>query len=225
MTRERRLTAVLVATLGVILVAGLGAAFAIGRAQHGGAATAGTGVVTTRTTPTAAPPATTGTAGTLSGPVSTRPGPVSTRSGPVSSPDTAVPAAGVEVALSAEAQSSRYADQVRSLLQRYFDAINAHDYRAWSESVTAAQSAHWAEQDWQGAYASTADSDIYVSDITEGAPLTVRIQFVSHQDVELAPTSLPVTCINWDVIYRLEPSDSGLRVGTSARDPYLVRCR
>jgi hypothetical protein len=217
MTRERRLTAILVATLATVVLIGMGSAFAVGRIQHAGAGTTGgSGSVVTGTTRASAPPTAGSTVTSAGSP---------TPAGSTTPADAAGTSGGVDVTLSAEAESSRYADQVRSLLQRYFDAINAHDYRAWTEAVTSAQSSHWAEQDWQRAYASTADSDVYVSDITEGAPLTVRIQFVSHQDVQLAPTSLPVTCINWDVIYRLEPSDSGLRVGTSTRDPYLVRCR
>lgn len=224
-TRERRLTVTLVAVLVAVVVVGLGAAFAIGRTQRvGGAeasgATGGTGVsgetgTPDRTTTQTPDRPTTASTGTSTG--------TSTRA--TVPQDTAGPPSPVEVTLSAEAQSSSHAAEVETLLQRYFDAINAHDYQAWKQTVTPAQSAHWAKDDWESAYSSTVDSDIYVSDINEGAVMSVRIQFVSHQDVDLAPTSLPVTCVNWDVLYRLEIVDGGLRVGTSVRDPYLVACR
>ena len=198
MTRERRLTVTLIGILAAVMVIGAGIAFGIGRAQH---------VV--------------GEGSTGDGTTSRE----STTSGSHADVVTSPAPGGVDVGLSAEAQSSPHAAAVQNLLSRYFAAINSHDFAAWSQTVTPAQSAGVDQQSWEQAYRSTEDSDIYVSDITDEAPMSVRIQFVSKQDPALAPTSLPVECINWDVIYSLTMVGDGLRVGTSTRDPYLVACR
>lgn len=197
MTRERRLTVTLIGVLAAIVVLGAGIAFGIGRA-HDVAGQGSTGGPTT----SASSPRLTSTP----------------------QPTSSVPG-GVEVDLSAEAQSSPHAAAVQNLLSRYFAAINAHDFSAWADTVTPAQSAAVDQQSWEQAYRTTVDSNVYVSDITDDAPMSVRIQFVSKQDPELAPTSLPVGCINWDVIYSLSMVGDELRVGTSTRDPYLVACR
>lgn len=234
--RGRRLTVTLVVVLVAVVIAGLGTAFAIGRDQRASGEAAATGSVSAPTSgadgpggPTDGARPSTGTGVTTRSSDQAAAPPATQTSGhpaaPTSARNTGGAPDGVEVTLSAEARSSRYADEVAALLQRYFDAINAHDYQAWTQVVTPAQAKHWAKDEWEGDYSTTADSDIYVSDINDGAPMSVRIQFVSHQDVKHAPTSLPVTCVNWDVIYRLEVVDGGLRVGTSVRDPYLVACR
>jgi hypothetical protein len=228
MTRERRLTSLLIAVLAAVVVIGAGAAFAIGRARSdadGGAgsaaATSSRPAVSSTSSPTATEPSE--ASHTVSSGITTSSDLPTTSSGlPIAS--SGLPSA-VQVSLSAEAQTAPKASEVQALLQRYFAAINAHDYAGWTSTVTGSQASHWAQGDWERAYASTHDSDIYVSDIVSGAPMSVRIQFVSNQTVDLAPSSLPVTCINWDVSYQLVDSGHGLRVGTSTRNPYLVACR
>ena len=210
MTRERRLTVILVGVLAAVVIVGASAAFTLGRNHD----IAGDGTTESGSLPpSSSGPSTGETTSTSAPPPLTTPGEVTSG------------AAGLDVTLSAEAQTSPHAEAVQGLLARYFAAINGHDYPAWKAAVTADQSANWSEDAWQRAYASTNDSNVYISDITDGTPMSVRIQFVSHQDVALAPTSLPVTCINWDVSYALEEAGGTFRVGTSTRDPYLVACR
>jgi broad specificity polyphosphatase/5'/3'-nucleotidase SurE len=94
-------------------------------------------------------------------------------------------------------------------LQHYFTAINNRDYDAWMEAVAAAQSAPQTSQQWSRDYATTVDSNLAVMTIAD-APLRARMMFTSEQSVELAPPSLPVSCINWDVTYLLSDEDGDL---------------
>jgi hypothetical protein len=127
------------------------------------------------------------------------------------------PSGSTVVELTPAAQQHPEADQVKSLLQRYFDAINDGDYAAWADTVTKEQSASWPESDWTRAYATTKDSSIKVIDIDDD-PLRVRLWFTSEQDPSLAPPELPVGCINWDVTYLLTGEDGRLVLGGLDRD-------
>jgi len=53
------------------------------------------------------------------------------------------------------------------------------------------------------------DSNLMVRTIAN-EPLRARVMFTSEQAVELAPPSLPVTCINWDITYLLDEQDDHL---------------
>jgi hypothetical protein len=113
------------------------------------------------------------------------------------------------VRLSAAASAHPRAAEVQSVLQHYFTAINNRDYDAWMEAVAAAQSAPQTSQQWSRDYATTVDSNLAVMTIAD-APLRARMMFTSEQSVELAPPSLPVSCINWDVTYLLSDEDGDL---------------
>lgn len=113
------------------------------------------------------------------------------------------------VVLSADAQSHPRATEVRVLLQQYFDAINNRDYDAWIGAVAQSQSAPQTEENWTRDYATTVDSNLTVMTVVDD-PLRTRLMFTSQQAVEQAPTSLPVTCINWDVTYLLGEQDGRL---------------
>jgi hypothetical protein len=113
------------------------------------------------------------------------------------------------VRLSTEAGVHPRAADVQMLLQHYFDSINNRDYESWVGAVATAQSAPQSEDQWQQDYASTVDSNLTVM-IIKDEPLRARMMFTSEQSVELAPTSLPVTCINWDMTYLLNDQDGQL---------------
>lgn len=113
------------------------------------------------------------------------------------------------VRLSAESGSHPKAADVQSVLQQYFDSINNRDYESWTESVATTQSAPQSEETWQRDYASTVDSNLTVM-IIKDDPLRARLMFTSEQAVELAPATLPVTCINWDMTYLLSDQDGHL---------------
>jgi hypothetical protein len=231
----RRLTVTLAVVLAVLVVVGAGAAFGVGRAQRlaGQASTEGT---------TTAPPSSPGqpaasTAGGQSSPsqppeqssdqwsptseVQATPQPsASEQQGPTASAEE--PGLPV-IRMSPRALTSARAQEVGDLLQRYFGAINRHDYDAWLTTVSRSQATR-GRDDWVNDYRTTKDTDIYVSDIQDGNPLTVRMQFMSHQSVELAPSALPLPCVRWDVTYQLVDEGIGLRVGNSAEKPSMAPC-
>jgi len=120
------------------------------------------------------------------------------------------------VRLSATAGTHPRAAAVQVLLQQYFDSINNRDYEAWKGAVSTMQSTPQTELGWTRDYASTTDSNLVVMVISDD-PLRARMMFTSEQAVELAPRSLPVPCINWDVTYLL--SDDGGRLVLSGIDP------
>lgn len=120
------------------------------------------------------------------------------------------------VRLSTEASVHPRSAEVQALLQDYFDAINNRDYESWVGAVATAQSAPQSEDQWQQDYASTVDSNLTVM-IIRNEPLRARMMFTSEQSVELAPSSLPATCINWDMTYLLSEQDG--RLVLSGIDP------
>jgi hypothetical protein len=231
----RRLTLVLATVLAVLLVAGAGAAFGVGRAQRlagqalaptsppGGDGGSSTGPAdSSRQSPSSAgssatsPPPSTGAPGGASQPPSAEPAP--SGSMPVASSDQ--PA---QVTLSPQAQASPYGQAVADLLSRYFTAINRHDYDAWLTTVSTSQ----AKRDpgnWTDQYSTTHDSDIQLVQVLPGKPLLVQLTFVSHQAVKYAPSALPRECVRWEVIYQVLDEGVGLRVGNSAKPATMAPC-
>lgn len=225
----RRLTLLLACALGVLVVIGAAAAFGVGRAQRLASETTGSSSAQT--------PSPSSGAGSASGPVGTPASrePVSGATPPPNTPPPS-PSAGsaspsrtrtslqpVSVTVSARAAASPHAQEIVGLLQRYFTAINRHDYDAWLATVSTSQAKQTYEK-WSKGYETTRDSDIYVSDINPGKPLTVRMQFVSHQSVKDAPSALPEPCVRWDVTYQIVDEGTGLRVGNSAESPSMAPC-
>lgn len=231
-----RLTLALSAALVVLMVAGAGAAFAVGRARHGaGAAAGGTSsqitsrsvAVSTSTSPgptaTADQEATRATPPPSAGPASSSAASPPAASAAASSASPG-PQAAPAVVLSPAAEASPYGQAVHDLLARYFAAINRRDYDAWLTTVSTSQATR-NQDEWTDSYRTTRDSDIYVSDIYPGKPLRVRLQFTSHQAVELAPSAMPRPCVRWDVTYQIIDEGTGLRVGLSAKAPVLAPCQ
>ncbi len=228
----RRLTITLAGVLAVLLVLGASAAFAVGRAQRlagqpsgpgGGASSGSAGGSTTidRGGP--------GPSATPDQPGISRPSEfpdTQTAVSPTPQPGESSAASNdqpVPVTLSASAEAAPHAQEVRDLISRYFTAINRHDYDAWLSTVSTSQ-AKRSRDNWVNDYQTTHDSNVYISDIYPGDPLTVRMQFTSHQSVELAPSALPEECVRWDVTYTIMDEGTGLRVGTSAKSPSMARC-
>lgn len=129
-------------------------------------------------------------------------------------PPVAGPSTNQTVQLTPTVKSHPQAEQVRQLLQSYFDAINNHDYAAWAAVVTAPQTKNQSSDRWLQAYASTADSSIWVQSLS-GSPLRVALRFTSEQDPDLAPPDLQVDCIEWALSYQLPEQDGRLVVGTT----------
>ncbi|MET0865394.1 MAG: hypothetical protein ABWZ98_13765 [Nakamurella sp.] len=119
------------------------------------------------------------------------------------------PTADHTVRLSTEAARHGQATQVQAVMQQYFDAINQRDYQSWVGAVSEAQSAPQTEDRWLQDYSSTTDSNLSVLVIAD-EPLRARLMFTSQQAIELAPPSLAVDCINWDVTYLLSEQNGQL---------------
>lgn len=204
----RRLTVALSALLVIAAATGAGVAYSIGHGSIAGTGVAADGAGDPAGSSTSLPDKSGATASTRDG---------------VSSSTATSAGDRVAVALSPSAENSLYAAEVVDLIERYFTAINRGDYDAWLATVSTGQSKRDRDS-WTTDYSTTRDSDVYVSDITPGDPLTVRMQFVSHQSLEFAPAALPATCVRWDVTYKILDEGVGLRVDTSAKKPSLAPC-
>lgn len=225
----RRLTYTLIAVLVLCVVIGGGSAFVIGRQQHAAVGHGGTVQEPSSGSETSTPESagTRSGAGTSSGsasgaasqsipivstPARSETGRLPSSAGTVEPPQT--PSQDVSVQLSPQALQSPRAEEVRQLLQRYFDAINTRDYDVWVSAVSTPQSSSRPKDEWEQSYSSTHDSQIRVVNIFDDT-LQVRLWFISQQDVSLAPADLPVPCISWDVTYQLVERDGSLVVGNS----------
>ncbi|MEO7126650.1 MAG: hypothetical protein ABI382_07230 [Nakamurella sp.] len=202
----RRLTLALIVALVVVVLSGGGLAYLAG--HHRGVA--GKGIAAAHTEPPDA-----AVADTVDG----QPTDVAATTGT----DALSPVGPVNVALSPSAENAPDARDVADLVARYFSAINRRDYDAWLTTVTTAQALRDRDS-WNIDYSTTRDSDVYISDIMPGHPLTLRMQFVSRQALEFAPTDFPAECVRWDVTYQVLDEGVGLRVGTSAKKPAMASC-
>ncbi|GAA2000079.1 hypothetical protein JL107_00390 [Nakamurella flavida] len=101
------------------------------------------------------------------------------------------------------------AAEVRTVLQRYFDAINTGDHDAWTAVVSAGQTVSQDRATWEHRYSTTLDSSIVLVSVDQD-PTRVRVWFSSRQDPAFAPADLPANCISWDLTYRVVTQDGRL---------------
>jgi hypothetical protein len=119
------------------------------------------------------------------------------------------PSANRSIRMADGAGDSARAEEIRDVLQGYFDSINNRDYASWVRSVAASQSSVQDPQRWAREYSTSVDSNFMVTAVSDD-PLRARILFTSQQSVDLAPPTLPAECIEWDVTYLLSDTDHGL---------------
>ncbi|MBV9162564.1 MAG: hypothetical protein JO309_09630 [Pseudonocardiales bacterium] len=110
------------------------------------------------------------------------------------------------------------ADQIRKVLQKYFDAINAGDYQLWRSAVIPQWARDLGEGAWHGQYRSTLDGSIVVHRLERraGGGLVALTSFTSLQNPADAPPELPVRCLRWWVSYPLIGEGDQLRLGPSS---------
>jgi hypothetical protein len=198
--RGPRLTLALLLGVVVVVLLGTGAALTISGAQRRAAAgPAGPPRVSASSSPAGSAPPAQATAATRTG----------ARTAATTGPST-----NLTVQLAPAARSHPRAEQVQDLLQAYFDAINNHDYAAWSVVVTTAQSERQNSDRWLDAYASTVDSSIWIQSLS-GSPLRAAVRFTSEQDPDLAPPDLQVRCIDWVLSYEIDQQGDRLAVGST----------
>src|SRR5437879_5860401 len=87
--------------------------------------------------------------------------PVVLPSGTTPAPPTGQAGAGT-VRFTEDADDYPLQDQIRQVLQTYFDAINNRNYAQWSSTVTESRIAEEPEPKWDVDYRSTQDVDIVV---------------------------------------------------------------
>jgi len=120
-----------------------------------------------------------------------------------------------------ESAASAQAPAVLAISQRYYNAINAHDYDAWTATVTSQRASQQSRASWNQGYRSTHEFSVVVTAITPtGADsATVAMSFVSTQDPADAPTDLPVTRICWQTQLPVTHLGTDARIGTSPSGP------
>ena len=110
------------------------------------------------------------------------------------------------------------ADRVRRVLQTYFDAINAGDYKLWRSTVTPQHARDTGEAAWRDQYRSTLDGGIVLHRLEPraGGGLIALLSFTSLQDPADAPPELPVRCLRWWVSYPLIGEADELRLSPNS---------
>ena len=155
--------------------------------------------------------------GSTPGQISTTPGPSQTGKQP-----------DLTVSFAADAAVHPLAGQVRTLLQGYFDAINSGSYDQWRTLVTAKALTLNPQSQWEQAYATSKDSDVYVYRINSTASdgVTVLLSFISRQQLAYAPTQAPSTCDKWWLVlpFRWERNTLKVDVGSSNSTPEVKVC-
>ncbi|MGH3829519.1 MAG: hypothetical protein ACRDRS_03555 [Pseudonocardiaceae bacterium] len=119
------------------------------------------------------------------------------------------------------------ADRIRTVLQKYFDAINAGDYQLWRGAVIPQWARDLNESAWHAQYRSTLDGSIVVHRLEPriGGGLLALASFTSRQNPADAPPELAVRCLRWWVSYPLIGAGEQLRMGPSAPSANLrVAC-
>jgi hypothetical protein len=132
------------------------------------------------------------------------------------------------IGLTVDAAANPMAEQVRQLLQAYFDSINNHDFDSWAQTVTSARRQSFTPNQWQKAFRSSKDGTILVYRIESAGDgeLRVLLSFVSTQSLDAAPADFQFTCIRWQVVYPLSIEDGNWRldVGPTNKSPEREQC-
>jgi hypothetical protein len=151
--------------------------------------------------------------------------------GPTASPVPATQQPGDSIVrLTADAAEHPDRDAVHLLLQRYFDAINAHRYDRWRTTISSAglTRAAQSESNWKSLNETTRDGSIVVQriDPAPGGNLRVLLSFVSTQDPKKAPSELPESCIRWQVVYPLLRENNGFKIDFALENstPQMEKC-
>jgi hypothetical protein len=143
-------------------------------------------------------------------------GPAATTTAPASPTAAASPSASKvasTVAMSPSAAASPAAARVRTLLDRYFAAINAHDYAAYSSLLDTQMQQNNPQSKFASGYATTRDSAEKVTSIadTGAGGVAATVTFTSHQNPSDSINNS--SCTAWTITLYLQPQDSGYVIG------------
>jgi len=193
----RRMTGAFVIVAIVVVVAAGGGAYAFARSQrHTTPPTQPTGAATGQAStgrPTAAP--------STSPPVTSSPSPTAS---PSASP-TPSPTHTGTVQVAAGVAGDPAEPQVEAYLNRYFSAINAHNYSAYNSLLDAQEQQGNSRATFDSGYATTKDSNEVLTGIddTGGGNVTAHVSFTSRQN----PTDSVdgSACNDWQISLYLVP--------------------
>jgi hypothetical protein len=144
---------------------------------------------------------------------------------PASSTATASPSASPKksakastVAVSPSAAANPAAARVRTLLEHYFAAINAHDYAAYSSLLDAQMRQQNPQSKFASGYATTRDSAETLTSIanTGGGGVAATVTFTSHQNP--ADSINNSSCTAWTITLYLQPQNGGYLIGAPPTD-------
>jgi hypothetical protein len=182
---------------------------------HGSALAAKTG--TPAATPSSPAQASQGSQGSASPatPASgspTTPGPSSAPSATASAPETV----GTVTVTSAAAQDQA-ASAVAGLVNRYFAAINAHDYQAYISLLTAQQQQGMTSTQFANGYRTTVDSNESLVGISSAAngDTVAQVTFTSHQNPAESVNGAE-SCTDWQISLFLVSSGGGYLIDQPA---------
>lgn len=113
------------------------------------------------------------------------------------------------VAMSPAAAANPAATQVRAFVERYFTAINAHDYAAFSSLLDEQMRQQNPQSQWTSGNATTLDSAETLTSITgtDGGGLAAMVSFTSHQSP--ANSINNSSCTAWTITLYLQPQGGG----------------
>jgi len=193
--RPSRMTGAFVIVAVVVVVAAGGGAYAFAQSQRH---------TTPPTQPTATGQASTGgpTAAPFTSPsATTSPSPTAS---PSASP-TPSPTRTGTVQVAAGVASDPAEPQVEAYLNRYFSAINAHNYSAYNSLLDAKEQQGNSRATFDSGYATTKDSNEVLTaiDDTGGGNLTAQVSFTSRQNP--ANSVDGSACNNWQISLYLVP--------------------
>ena len=195
-------SSVLIAAVIVLVLAAGGGAFAVVSSLTGNK---------TSGHPSSQPTSAAPTQSASSGPATTPPAKSTATASPSASPKKSAKASTVAVSPSAAAHPA--AARVRTLLERYFAAINAHNYAAYNSLLDAQMQQKNPQSKFASGYATTRDSAETLSSIANigGGSLAATVTFTSHQSP--ADSINNSSCTAWTITLYLQPQGGSYLIG------------
>jgi len=119
------------------------------------------------------------------------------------------------VAVAPAAKASPAAAQVQALLDRYFAAINSHDYRAFNSLLDTRSRQLDPPSTFNSGYATTQDSaeELTAISAASAGELAASVTFTSHQSPANSPDDS--SCDSWRITLYLLPNGGSYLIGAA----------
>jgi hypothetical protein len=195
------------AAVAVIVLGAAGGAYAVVASQHHGKPAALPTDTGSTATSQAAP---TSAASISAAPASAIPASVA----PATSAPASPTASSGTLAVAAGAASNAAAAQVTALVNRYFTAINQHDYQAYTSLFDQQMQQQNPESSFDSGYDGTSDSAETLKSISDtgSGGVAASLTFTSHQNPANSPDNS--SCDQWSITLFLVPDGGGYLIGT-----------